>query len=195
VFVLSYASAIGASVSQPAVWRRRSSPSRASRRRHSSSAPPTNNATIGAGHDCLFSAFSLPLPLSLVTRQPARILTSLSQTLSKRVSPSLRILIAVQTLDDCVPQLSCMYNMAYPKLCLLIAFSFFAQSLQDDPVLDLWVVVNRGRNFLSLTRHSCRRWAHQTALVAGRLYIDGGEVAYKDLKYNYTSTLCQNLGR
>lgn len=38
-----------------------------------------------------------------------------------------------------------------------------------------------------LTRRSCRRWAHQTAVIDGRLYIDGGEVAYKNLEHNYTS--------
>jgi hypothetical protein len=39
-----------------------------------------------------------------------------------------------------------------------------------------------------LTIYSCRRWSHQTAIVDGRLYIDGGQAAYKNLAYNYTST-------
>jgi hypothetical protein len=33
--------------------------------------------------------------------------------------------------------------MAYTKLSLLVAFYFVAQSLQYDPVVDLWVVVAR----------------------------------------------------
>ncbi|KAH8730040.1 hypothetical protein GQ44DRAFT_816576 [Phaeosphaeriaceae sp. PMI808] len=60
--------------------------------------------------------------------------------------------------------------MAYFKLCLFVFLCFVAQSLQDNPVVDF-----------------CRRWAHQTAIVAGRLYIDGGQVAYKNLAYNYTN--------
>ncbi|KAH3917053.1 hypothetical protein HBH56_051690 [Parastagonospora nodorum] len=60
--------------------------------------------------------------------------------------------------------------MAYMSLRLLLAFRFVAPSFQDDPILDF-----------------CRRWNHQTAIVDGRLYIDGGAVAYKSLATNYTN--------
>jgi hypothetical protein len=42
-------------------------------------------------------------------------------------------------------------------------------------------------------RHSCRRWEHQTALIDGRLYIDGGQVAYKTFANNQTSMLLETF--
>ncbi|KAF2732456.1 hypothetical protein EJ04DRAFT_513917 [Polyplosphaeria fusca] len=68
--------------------------------------------------------------------------------------------------------------MAFISLCVLVALSFFAmQSLQQgtkDPLNDF-----------------CRRWGHQTAQVDGKLYIDGGQVAWNPLSanpLNYTNT-------
>ncbi|KAH7389351.1 hypothetical protein DE146DRAFT_160791 [Phaeosphaeria sp. MPI-PUGE-AT-0046c] len=53
---------------------------------------------------------------------------------------------------------------------LFVVTSLIAVSLQADPVRDF-----------------CRRWNHQTAVVDGRLYIDGGQVAYNSLAYDYTN--------
>ncbi|KAF2794341.1 hypothetical protein K505DRAFT_28250 [Melanomma pulvis-pyrius CBS 109.77] len=66
--------------------------------------------------------------------------------------------------------------MAFLQICLLAALSFAAQSLQasKDPLTDF-----------------CRRWGHATAQVDGKLYIDGGLVAWNPLSsntLNYTNT-------
>jgi hypothetical protein len=34
--------------------------------------------------------------------------------------------------------------MVYMKLCLVVALSLVAESLQDDPIVDLWVLADRG---------------------------------------------------
>lgn len=64
--------------------------------------------------------------------------------------------------------------MAFIRLCLFAALNFAARSLQaKDPINDF-----------------CRRWGHQTAQVDGKLYIDGGLVAWNPLSanpLNYTS--------
>lgn len=61
------------------------------------------------------------------------------------------------------------------RLSLLVALSLAAASLQTkNPINDF-----------------CRRWGHQTARVGGKLYIDGGLVAWNPLStnpLNYTST-------
>ena len=69
--------------------------------------------------------------------------------------------------------------MASIRVYLLAALSFAAQSLQasKDPLVDF-----------------CRRWGHQTAQVDGKLYIDGGLVAWNPLSanpLNYTSQSMQ----
>jgi hypothetical protein len=66
--------------------------------------------------------------------------------------------------------------MAFLRLCLLVALSFAARSLQDakNPINDF-----------------CRRWGHQTAQIDNKLYIDGGLVAWSPIgssSLNYTST-------
>ncbi|KAF2704804.1 hypothetical protein K504DRAFT_389220 [Pleomassaria siparia CBS 279.74] len=66
--------------------------------------------------------------------------------------------------------------MAILRTCLLAALSFAAPSLQasKDPLNDF-----------------CRRWGHQTAQVDGKLYVDGGLVAWNPLStnpLNYTNT-------
>ncbi|KAF2271331.1 uncharacterized protein EI97DRAFT_437964 [Westerdykella ornata] len=66
--------------------------------------------------------------------------------------------------------------MALLRLCSFAAVLFATPSLQasKDPLNDF-----------------CRRWAHQTAYVDGKLYIDGGLVAWKPLSsnpLNYTNT-------
>ena len=64
---------------------------------------------------------------------------------------------------------------------LLVALSLAARSLQQqskNPLNDF-----------------CRRWGHQTAQVDGKLYIDGGLVAWNPLStnpLNYTS-MCAPL--
>ncbi|KAF2466961.1 uncharacterized protein BDR25DRAFT_305792 [Lindgomyces ingoldianus] len=66
--------------------------------------------------------------------------------------------------------------MAFLRLCLFAVLNFAARSLQDskNPLTDF-----------------CRRWGHQTAQVDGKLYIDGGLVAWNPLSanpLNYTNT-------
>ncbi|ORY10867.1 hypothetical protein BCR34DRAFT_601772 [Clohesyomyces aquaticus] len=66
--------------------------------------------------------------------------------------------------------------MAFLRLCFFAALNFAALSLQQskDPLKDF-----------------CRRWGHQTAQVDGRLYIDGGLVAWNPLSnnpLNYTNS-------
>jgi hypothetical protein len=65
--------------------------------------------------------------------------------------------------------------MAIVRVCFVTALLFAARSLQDskNPLNDF-----------------CRRWGHQTAQVDGKLYIDGGLVAWNPLSanpHNYTS--------
>ncbi|KAF1955602.1 hypothetical protein CC80DRAFT_87779 [Byssothecium circinans] len=65
--------------------------------------------------------------------------------------------------------------MAFIRLCLLAALSLATLSLQaKNPINDF-----------------CRRWGHQTAEVDGKLFIDGGLVAWNPLSTNpsnYTNT-------
>ncbi|KAF2872482.1 hypothetical protein BDV95DRAFT_385660 [Massariosphaeria phaeospora] len=62
-----------------------------------------------------------------------------------------------------------MQAMAFLHICLFAALNFAAWSLQatKDPLNDF-----------------CRRWGHQTAQVDGKLYIDGGLVAWSPLSAN-----------
>ncbi|UPX17203.1 uncharacterized protein EKO05_0007572 [Ascochyta rabiei] len=61
--------------------------------------------------------------------------------------------------------------MARLRRCLFVALSLIGPSYQKDPIVDF-----------------CRRWAHQTAQVDGRLYIDGGMVDWNPESMNYTNT-------
>ncbi|QPC69251.1 hypothetical protein HYE68_000003 [Fusarium pseudograminearum] len=59
-----------------------------------------------------------------------------------------------------------------PWIILLLLCFFSGNTLgQNDPV-----------------KHFCRRWGHQSAVVDGRLYIDGGLINYRDPKTNLTNT-------
>lgn len=64
--------------------------------------------------------------------------------------------------------------MVYLRLCLFAVLSVVTRSLQaKSPINDF-----------------CRRWGHQTAQVDGKLYVDGGQVAWNPLSanpLNYTS--------
>ncbi|KAH7178984.1 uncharacterized protein B0J16DRAFT_402344 [Fusarium flagelliforme] len=58
-----------------------------------------------------------------------------------------------------------------PSFVLLLCLLSGSAIAQNDPV----------KNF-------CRRWGHQSAVVDGRLYIDGGLINYKDVTNNVTNT-------
>jgi len=72
--------------------------------------------------------------------------------------------------------------MAYIRLCLFAVLNLAARSLQaKDPINDF-----------------CKRWGHQTAQVDGKLYVDGGQVAWNPLStnpLNYTSILARSRMR
>lgn len=58
-----------------------------------------------------------------------------------------------------------------PWMILFLLCFFSGNTIgQNDPV----------KNF-------CRRWGHQSAVVDGRLYIDGGLINYQNPKTNLTS--------